>query len=210
MAELSPAPLVASHSGAHALCPSPRNLDDDQLRAIGASGGLVGINFHVGFLRSDGADDADTPLSTIAAHAAHVAELAGVDAVALGSDFDGATMPAPLGDVTGLPALLDALRAAGFARGRSRQGRARGTGAACSRRRGGDDRPGAGRLGSRRARARCRRSRARSAPRSTWLAHRAAELGLEAELVEHDLAALRAHPGHPGEEAPRTELLTLA
>jgi acetylornithine deacetylase len=43
-----------------------------------------------------------------------------------------------------------------------------------------------------------------------WLARRARELGLEAELVEHDLAALRAHPGHPGEEAPRTELLTLA
>ena len=115
VAELGAAPLVASHSGAHALCPSPRNLGDDQLRAIGESGGLVGINFNVGFLRADGADDADTPLSAIAAHAAHVAEVAGVDAVALGSDFDGATMPEPLGDVTGLPALLDALRAAGFA-----------------------------------------------------------------------------------------------
>jgi len=44
----------------------------------------------------------------------------------------------------------------------------------------------------------------------TWLAERAARLGLEAELVEHDLAALRAHPDHPGEEAARTELLTLA
>jgi acetylornithine deacetylase len=43
-----------------------------------------------------------------------------------------------------------------------------------------------------------------------WLARRAEELGLEAELVEHDLAALRSHPGHPGEEAPRDELLTLA
>jgi acetylornithine deacetylase len=43
-----------------------------------------------------------------------------------------------------------------------------------------------------------------------WLAVRAEALGLEAALVEHDLAALRAHPGHPGEEAPRTELLTLA
>jgi acetylornithine deacetylase len=43
-----------------------------------------------------------------------------------------------------------------------------------------------------------------------WLARRAGGLGLEAELVEHDLAALRAHPEHPGEEAPRTELLTLA
>jgi membrane dipeptidase len=115
VAELSEAPLVASHCGAHALCPSPRNLTDDQLRAIGASGGLVGINFHVGFLRADGADDADTPLSTIAAHAAHVAEIAGVDAVALGSDFDGATMPEAVGDVAGLPAVLDALRDAGFA-----------------------------------------------------------------------------------------------
>jgi membrane dipeptidase len=114
VAELSGAPLVASHSGAHALCPSPRNLTDDQLRAIGASGGLVGINFHVGFLRADGADDAATPLSLVAEHAAHVAEVAGIDAVALGSDFDGATMPEELGDVTGLPAVLDALRAAGF------------------------------------------------------------------------------------------------
>jgi membrane dipeptidase len=112
--ELSDAPLVASHSGAHALCPSPRNLADDQLRAIGASGGLVGINFHVGFVRADGADDADTPLALVAEHAAHVAEVAGVDAVALGSDFDGATMPAELGDVAGLPRVLDALGAAGF------------------------------------------------------------------------------------------------
>ena len=55
VAELSAAPLVASHSGAHALCASPRNLTDDQLRAIGERGGLVGINFHVGFLRADGA-----------------------------------------------------------------------------------------------------------------------------------------------------------
>jgi membrane dipeptidase len=114
VAELSAAPLVASHSGSHVLCPSPRNLDDDQLRAIGASGGIVGINFHVGFVRTDGADDPDTPLSASAAHAAHVAEVAGPEAVALGSDFDGATMPLALGDVTGLPALLDELRAVGF------------------------------------------------------------------------------------------------
>ena len=43
-----------------------------------------------------------------------------------------------------------------------------------------------------------------------WLAARATALGLEAELVEHDLAALRAHPGHPGEEAPRTELVSVS
>src|SRR5215216_1071270 len=114
VAEIGDSPLVVSHAGAHALCPSPRNLTDDQLRAIGASGGLVGINFHVGFLRADGADDADTPLSVIAAHAAHVAEIAGVDAVALGSDFDGATMPASLRDAAGLPGLIDAFRQRGY------------------------------------------------------------------------------------------------
>jgi membrane dipeptidase len=114
VAALSEAPLVASHCGAHALSPSPRNLTDDQLRAIGESGGIVGINFHVGFLRADCAEDADTPVARIAEHAAHVAEMAGVGAVGLGSDFDGATMPAELGDVAGLPRVLGAMRDAGF------------------------------------------------------------------------------------------------
>jgi membrane dipeptidase len=114
VADVSTAPLVASHSGAHVLCASPRNLTDDQLRAIGERRGLVGINFHVGFLRADGAEDADTPLATIVEHASHVAQVAGIECVGLGSDFDGAMMPAPLGDVTGLPALLGELRDAGF------------------------------------------------------------------------------------------------
>jgi membrane dipeptidase len=114
VAELSTAPLVASHSGAHVLCASPRNLTDDQLRAIGERRGVVGINFHVGFLRADGAENADTPLAAIVEHAAHVAQVAGVECVGLGSDFDGAMMPAALGDVTGLPAVLEALRAGGF------------------------------------------------------------------------------------------------
>jgi membrane dipeptidase len=114
VADLSDAPLVASHSGAHVLCASPRNLTDAQLRAIGERRGIVGINFHVGFLRADGADDADTPLALIAEHAAHVAQVAGAECVGLGSDFDGATMPAALGDVTGLPALFETLRGAGF------------------------------------------------------------------------------------------------
>jgi membrane dipeptidase len=114
VAELIDAPLVASHSNAHALCPSPRNLTDDQLRAVGESGGVVGINFCVAFVREDGADDPGTPLSAIAAHAAHVAGVAGPDAVALGSDFDGATMPHELDDAAKLPALFEALRAFGF------------------------------------------------------------------------------------------------
>jgi membrane dipeptidase len=107
-------PLIASHSGVHALCPFSRNLTDDQLDAIAAGGGLVGINFDVGALREDGADDADTPPERIAEHARYVADRVGVDHVALGSDFDGATMPAAVGDASGLPAVLAALEAVGF------------------------------------------------------------------------------------------------
>ena len=78
------------------------------------SDGLVGIVFCPAFLRADGADDADTPLATLVAHVRHAAELAGIDHVGLGSDFDGAPMPAELSDVAALPRLLDALRDDGF------------------------------------------------------------------------------------------------
>jgi membrane dipeptidase len=107
-------PLVASHSAAHSLCAASRNLTDAQLDAIGASGGLVGIVFACPFLRSDFADDPATPLELIAEHAAYVAQRIGVAHVALGSDFDGATIPAPLADVAGVPRLLDALTQIGF------------------------------------------------------------------------------------------------
>jgi membrane dipeptidase len=114
VARLDEAPLIASHSGVHALCASTRNLTDPQLDAIGSSGGLVGIVFAAPFLRADGADEADTPLRRIVEHVRYAADRIGVDHVALGSDFDGATMPDELGDVAGLPRLIDALRADGF------------------------------------------------------------------------------------------------
>jgi membrane dipeptidase len=114
IARLDGAPLIASHSGVHALVPAPRNLTDAQLDAIGASGGLVGINFAVRFLREDGTDATDTPLDAIVAQVRHVADRIGVEHVALGSDFDGAEIPDALGDVAGLPRLVDALRADGF------------------------------------------------------------------------------------------------
>jgi membrane dipeptidase len=107
-------PLVASHSGVHAIAPRSRNLTDRQLDQIGATGGLVGIVFAPPFLRPDFADDTDTELSLIVEHARYVADRIGVAHVALGSDFDGTSVPAALGDVTGLPRLLDALADGGF------------------------------------------------------------------------------------------------
>jgi membrane dipeptidase len=114
VARLSDAPLVASHSGAHALAPAARNLTDEQLDAIGESGGLVGIVLAVCFLRADGAEEPDTPLETVVAHARHVADRIGVESVAIGSDFDGTEIPQGIGDATGIPRLLGALRAGGF------------------------------------------------------------------------------------------------
>jgi membrane dipeptidase len=107
-------PLIASHSCVNAICPTARNLTDDQLDAIASSGGLVGINFDVGSLRADGADDGDTPLSAIADHARYIADRCGVDHVALGSDFDGATMPHEVPDASAYQHVLAALEAAGF------------------------------------------------------------------------------------------------
>src|ERR1700761_9326608 len=114
VAKLEPGPLAPSHSGAHAVAAASRNLTDAQLDAIGTSGGLVGIVYATAFIRQDFADDPDTPLATIAEHARYVADRIGVEHVGLGSDFDGATLPAPLEGVAGLPKLLDALAEAGF------------------------------------------------------------------------------------------------
>jgi membrane dipeptidase len=114
VSRISGAPLVATHSCAWTLASSPRNLTDAQLDAVGASGGIVGINYHRGFLRADGDPDASTSLSEIVRHARYVADRIGVEHVGLGSDFDGAHMPDDLSDVSRLPALLDALRDGGF------------------------------------------------------------------------------------------------
>jgi membrane dipeptidase len=114
VARLEVGPLVASHSAAHALCPASRNLTDRQLDAIADSGGLVGIVFACPFVRADFADDPDTPVSEIVRHAQYVAQRIGVEHVGLGSDFDGATIPAGIGDAAGVPVLLEALGDGGF------------------------------------------------------------------------------------------------
>ena len=84
------------------------------MKLIGESGGVVGVNFHVGFLRQDGLLNPDTPLSEIAKHIQYIAQRIGIEHVALGSDFDGAIMPQELGDVAGMPKLVKVLREQGF------------------------------------------------------------------------------------------------
>jgi membrane dipeptidase len=111
---LSQAPIVASHSGAHSLCKSPRNLTDDQLEAIGESGGMVGVNFARGFLRKDGQGEKETSYTEIVRHMAYIAEKIGVDHVGFGSDFDGAPMPQDLPDASGLQKVVNAMKEAGF------------------------------------------------------------------------------------------------
>jgi membrane dipeptidase len=112
VAELSTDPLVVSHAAVHDICPVSRNLTDDQIDAVADSDGLVGITFAESFLRED--PDAEVSISTLVDHVEYVADRAGVEHVALGSDFDGADVPDAVGDVTGLPDVIAEIRNRGF------------------------------------------------------------------------------------------------
>ncbi|MBW7921660.1 MAG: membrane dipeptidase [Rubellimicrobium sp.] len=114
VAALSDAPLVATHSNAHAVTPSSRNLTDRQLAVIRDSGGLVGLNYATAFLRPDGRKDPAMGWDVVLRHLDHLLEHLGEEHVGLGSDFDGAVTPAILGDVTKLPDLVVAMRAHGY------------------------------------------------------------------------------------------------
>lgn len=98
-------PVVVSHTGVAATCPGPRNLTDDQLRAIAANGGLIGIGYWDGAI-------CEPTLSNIVKAIRHAVDVAGVDHVALGSDFDGATRT-PF-DTRGVSAITDALLTSGM------------------------------------------------------------------------------------------------
>jgi membrane dipeptidase len=91
---LCPGPFVASHSNARAVCDHPRNLTDDQLRAIAASGGVVGLNFYGDFV------DATHPtLDKLIDHLSYIADTIGIEHVGLGPDFleDGLRGPSDAG-----------------------------------------------------------------------------------------------------------------
>lgn len=85
-------PLIVTHTGVTGVKPHWRNVDDDQIRAVADSGGVVGVMFEPGFLRAKGmANDA----RMVIAHLEHVIRVGGEDAAALGSDYDGFIIPPP-------------------------------------------------------------------------------------------------------------------
>lgn len=100
-------PVIVSHIGMRALHNHWRNLTDDQVRAVGENGGVIGIIFQPGFLCGK---FWYCPMDTVIAHIEHCMNIAGEDHVALGSDWDGMiTTPEGLEDVTGLPRLTQRL-----------------------------------------------------------------------------------------------------
>jgi len=114
LAQISDAPIVATHSNAHAICTHARNLTDPQLEQIRESDGMVGVNFAAAFLRPDGRMDPDVGLDVMLRHLDHLIDKLGEDRVGFGSDFDGATVPEAIGDCAGLTTLRRAMRDHGY------------------------------------------------------------------------------------------------
>ena len=83
--DISRIPIVCSHSSSRALCDHPRNLTDDQMRALAAKGGVAQTTIYNGFLRTDGA----ATIHDVLAHLDHAIQVMGIDHVGLGTDFDG-------------------------------------------------------------------------------------------------------------------------
>jgi len=107
-------PVVATHSNARALAPHPRNLTDDQIRAIAKTGGIIGVNFHSSFLVPKGRATVDD----VVAHMNHMIRIGGYGAVAIGSDFEGdITPPIGLESAKQYPNLVQAMKKGGLGRG---------------------------------------------------------------------------------------------
>lgn len=102
-------PVVASHSNARALCPHPRNLTDDQFRAIRDSGGIVGLNLYRDFVGPQGT------MEELTAHVEHFLNLGGEKTLCLGGDLDGCeALAAGMQGIQDVPKLYAALQAQGY------------------------------------------------------------------------------------------------
>lgn len=111
--EISRKPFVASHSNCRALCPHPRNLTDDMIRALADSGGVAGLNFMPDFLNAD-MSKRKASAAVIARHAKHMADKGGIECVAIGTDFDGFSGDVEISSPTEMQQLFHALKKEGF------------------------------------------------------------------------------------------------
>ncbi len=102
-------PVIVSHAACYSLCPHCRNLKDYEIKALAEQGGVLGITFVRDFLKDEGAD-----LNHLVKHIAHGVEIAGIDHIGIGSDFDGADLCRGISGVQDLPLLYKALAGAGF------------------------------------------------------------------------------------------------
>lgn len=114
IANLTTAPIVATHSNAWAICPHTRNLTDKQLDAIKDSDGMVGVNYNVPFTHPEGSRDSAMPIGILADHVDYLVEKLGIDRVGFGSDYDGALMPDDLSDASKQQNLIEELRTRGY------------------------------------------------------------------------------------------------
>ncbi|MCR4808674.1 MAG: membrane dipeptidase [Prevotella sp.] len=101
--DISHSPIVCTHSSCRALCDHPRNLSDEQMKALAAKGGVCQITLYPGFLRTDG----KATILDAMAHLHHAIDVMGIDHVGLGTDFDGDG---------GVPGLADASELSLFTR----------------------------------------------------------------------------------------------
>lgn len=108
--DVTEAPVIATHSGVNALRDHQRNLTDEQLKALAENGGVIGIVFYPVFLK----DESPAYIQDVVDHIDHAVDVMGIDHVAIGSDFDGASMPEDLKDSSELYKVTDELIRRGY------------------------------------------------------------------------------------------------
>ena len=116
--EITHKPFIATHSNARSVCNHPRNLTDEQIKAIHEKHGTIGINFGMKFLDPEhpGEEYTNIGLDVVKKHIDHIVNLADINTVAIGSDYDGTSIPNCLRDCTKLPFLWEYLLENGYSK----------------------------------------------------------------------------------------------